>query len=1435
MMKSEPIAIVGMSCLFPGSSRLDTFWRSMQEGRAHFREVPLDRWNHRAFYSADRRSTATTYARKIAYLDDIRSFGPEQYDMPSRRAYPMDPQQRLFLDQTRLALDDAGYRGRQLPPATGVYVGASAAEYRDVVAGGIRARQIFGGEWGISPSLAPGAAAGAVRNIAPIQKYSMVGVLSNMIACNVSAAFDLRGPASVIDAACSSALLAVHEAVLHLRAGVCDAAIVGGAYTICTPDLLVGFGRIGALSESDVCRPFDQQADGFVLGEGVGVVVLKRLEDAVRDQDHVWAVVAGVGLSNDGRGEGPMTPRLSGQVDALARAYRDADVPPHTVGYIEAHGTATPVSDLTEIRALKENARTNGEGPIRCAVASVKGNVGHTLAASGIAGLIRATLAINHKIIPPQAGLRSVRAELGLEGSGFHIPTMPQVFEAGRGLPRRAGVNAFGIGGTNVHVVLEEQLETPGRNSKITVAVPNDPQLFVISAATPDLLATHLTDLIEAVKAAATPLQDLAYALTVGRRREHACVTFVAGSPTQLIAMLEGSITAIDGIPTEGVFYVPAPLPEPQRSVAFLFPEKADSWSQDDVQIARRFPAFRARFDAIRSTVGELLESPSPSDFHSPTTAAKRASAEGNGARPRDDRRNFAAAQLALVDLLADFGLRPDAALGCGSGELVALKVGGILEEQPMLHLLARLHSDLHSSPSADAHYTFQAGAEELQFSTSRVPVISSFTAAPYPDDPDVVWRILGPAGSEVFDLAEGIRSLRGMGVNVFVQFGSGSSPDATSEIFPSAGAASLDLITLLDAHAEPSAALLRALGKLIALGIPLELSSLFVGARMASLPGAPVPTRPYWVVAETNGSTHTEASAATIDEGLRESFSALPEMESALEEGIATGGAGQSENGVRPKILALISQLTGRSVDSLQPDLHLDADLGFDSLMRLDFYEGLLSTIPEARALPESFLSEETTIKTLIRGVSAAAGSSAPGSRLRFLKPEIQRSGVIPLGDKAPVPGSVATIDARNWRIEEFPEVKALQERFETVRRNGTVDPYFSVHEGVTNESSIIAGREYLNFSSYNYLGLSGDPGVTAAAIEALTRYGTSVSASRLVSGEKPLHRELEREIADFLGCEDAVAMVSGHATNVSVIGHLLGPDDLVFPDSLAHDSILTGIRLSGAKRHPFPHNDPDALDQILRRTRHTGRRALIAIEGVYSMDGDIAPLARIVELKRRHKALLLVDEAHSLGVLGRTGRGIAEQSGVSRGDVDLWMGTLSKSLASCGGYIAGSRELIRYLKYSNPGFVFSVGISPANTAAALAALRKLRATPALVATLQERSRMFLDLCRAQGIDTGLSTGTAIVPCILGNSWDSLRLSSALAARGINVQPILHPAVEERLARLRFFVTARHTPEQIRTAAVTLAEELAKIDGKYISSRSPVKSHRKIAAGLGG
>jgi 8-amino-7-oxononanoate synthase len=392
---------------------------------------------------------------------------------------------------------------------------------------------------------------------------------------------------------------------------------------------------------------------------------------------------------------------------------------------------------------------------------------------------------------------------------------------------------------------------------------------------------------------------------------------------------------------------------------------------------------------------------------------------------------------------------------------------------------------------------------------------------------------------------------------------------------------------------------------------------------------------------------------------------------------------------------------------------------------------------------------------------------------------------------------------------LENFREIRMIREAAEFL---GIADPFFRVHEGVAGAETIIGNRTYINFASYNYIGLNGHPDIVDAAKSAIDRYGTSVSASRPVSGERPVHQDLEHALARIHGTEDCVALVGGHSTNVTVIGHLLGRDDVIVHDALIHNSIVQGAMLSGARRVPFPHLDHEAADRLLRQARPRSRHALLVIEGHYSMDGDIPDLPAFIAAARRNRAWLMVDEAHALGVLGPRGFGTADRFGIDPGEVDIWMGTLSKSLVSCGGYIAGSKELVDYLKLVAPGFVFSVGMAPPMAAAALAAVELLEREPERVRRVNERAALFLRLAREGGLDVGGSIGASIVPVVTGSSIRAGRLAQALFSRGVNVQPILYPAVPERAARLRFFLTASHTEEQIRDTVAILLEESGRV-----------------------
>ncbi len=489
--------------------------------------------------------------------------------------------------------------------------------------------------------------------------------------------------------------------------------------------------------------------------------------------------------------------------------------------------------------------------------------------------------------------------------------------------------------------------------------------------------------------------------------------------------------------------------------------------------------------------------------------------------------------------------------------------------------------------------------------------------------------------------------------------------------------------------------------------------------------------------------------------------------------------------------VLAVICQhahaMSGMPLASLSAQTQL-AGLGLDSLKRMELLAVLEKTF--AGHLPDSHIAQAQTLGDLALAVQRhLVDRPKDGTLTREVPPQ-------------------------HYDIAQFPEYAQLKRQEAMLIGVAGQVPYFRVDQGNSTTPGIanIQGRQLVNFCVYDYLGMAADPHVAKAATDAILRYGVSAGASRLVAGHKQVHEDLESGLAKFLGTSAAITFVSGHATNVTAIGHLLSPGDLIAHDMLAHNSIIQGAKLSGATVRAFAHNDWQALDAFLEHERHRYRRVLIAIEGVYSMDGDWPDLPKFIELKKKHKALLLVDEAHSLGTLGVTGRGIGEHFGVHRPDVDLWMGTLSKSLSACGGYIAGSSELVEYMRYTAPGFIYSVGLSPPVAAAALAALEVIQEQPQRVARLRELSQLFLECAKAAGLNTGLASGSPVVPVIVGNSVKCLKLSQALFDRGVNVQPILHPAVSEAAARLRFFITTNHSPEQIRAAVLATSEELARL-----------------------
>ncbi|MFE5622755.1 type I polyketide synthase [Streptomyces virginiae] len=1519
------IAIVGLGCRFPGARDVRAYWKLLMSGERQFSAVPAERWNHEPFHEPGNPSAPhAAYTDQVSFLDDVDRFDALHYGVPPARARAMDPQHRLMLDVTREALDDAGLgRGDFDRENTGVFCAMSVSDYKDVMTAPIRAialadqaRRSATDDTGVLEAVREHAG-----RLGTVQPFSLPGSLLNMAAGTVSRQFDLGGPSFAVDAACSGSLVALDQAVAQLRQGGCRIAVVGGVYVNLTPDSLIGFSTLRALSATGMCRPFDAEADGFVLGEGAGAVVVRPLVDALAAGDRVYAVIKGVGSANDGASPGPLAPAPEGQLRALRRAYDDAGVPPSSVGFLEAHGTATRSGDRAEIEALRR-LRTEwpDDDPSLCYLGAGKALIGHSLAAAGMAGLIKTALVVHHRTIVPQPGT-TPHPDLGISAAGLRFADTARPWPRTGG-PRRAAVSSFGFGGTNVHVVLEAApapapaptpSPAPAPAPSPAAGAGSTPQVLLLSAGDTELLDLHIGDVLDAVeRAPRTPVGALAHTLG-GRAPLKARLAIVARDTDEFVRRLTRARARLAdgalGDLGEGAFAEDAPLPAERRRIAFVFPGQGSQRPGMMRDLYEGFAGFRAAFDAL----GSVARGDAGLDL---------AGLLYGGGDEEELRRRLAGTevcqpllgtvQIAATRLLADCGVTPDLALGHSAGEFAAAAAAGALSGEETVRLLVRrgealrraesglrgamiaLQTDketcrqlvvgiddvwpacfnqprqvvvsgtpqglaalrracaeagvvtaeldvsnaFHSPRLACAEEAVRADLAGRRVSAPALPFVSSVNAE-LCADPGELRELWARHASVPVRFDDAVRASYDAGARLFLQVsGGGSLLDPVRRNL--ADRAGVHVVAASGTAPDGARGFVRALARLAVLGVPVDPRVLVPAddRRLLDLPVARLAAQPYWAGRTTPSKEAPADPVLHPMDDLRQMVRRQADLMSRLcaaepapspagptaapepaapdaEPAPAAGNTGA----VTQDVLAHIARISAFPVGHLRHEQLLVDDLGFDSLMLTDLFTALKRQWP--RWTFDEGAADRPTVGGIAAAVAGATGDPAPGA-----VPEQRAAGDVPTGPAAPEPvpepapepvpepgADPAALPEQDTRIDRFPEVTAHGERVGALRGTGLSNPYFVVHEGALTDTTVVDGRRLLSFSGYNYLGMATHPRVSEAAREAIETYGTSVSASRLLSGSRPLHLELEAGLADLLGCEASVTLANGHATNVTVIGHLLGPGDLVVHDSLAHDSILQGCRLSGATRRPFPHNDAAALDALLRQVRHQYRRVLVVVEGVYSMDGDIADLPALVEAKRRHGALLMVDEAHSLGTTGATGAGVGEHFGIDRRAVDLWSGTLSKALAGCGGYVAANRPVVEYLRYTAPGFVYSAGMTPADTAACLASLRLLRDEPERVARLAENAALFVRLAREAGVDTGDSRGTPVVPCIVGDSLKALRLAESLFRRGISVNPILHPAVPEEMARLRFFVTRDHTSGQIRHTVAALAQELSGLD----------------------
>ncbi|HXN55795.1 MAG TPA: SDR family NAD(P)-dependent oxidoreductase, partial [Myxococcales bacterium] len=748
------IAIIGLGCRFPGARDPLGFWNLVRDGRVTFRAVPPSRWDHSAFYDAALRLPDKTYVERGAYLDDddLVEFGALHFGIAPRRVQVTDPQHRLLLETVRCALQDAGYETRAWDRRrAGVFVGASVSEYKELLTARVRATQVFGGQFGRKAlgSDSEELLQALTQDVVPMRAFSIAGNLLNMAAATVAQQYDLGGPAFSIDAACSSALVATQQAIVNLRGGQIDLAIAGGVYLNLLPDNLVGFARIGAISRSGECRPFDAKADGFIMGEGVGAVILKRREDAERDGDRIYALIRGAGCNNDGRSEGPMTPRQGGQLEALRLAYQDAGIPAHTVGYVEAHGTATTVGDMVEVAALREKFVEDGwdaAAGAGTALGSVKANIGHTMSAAGIAGLLKATLALHYRTLPPQPSIEEENPRLALAAQGssegpFYLPRTPLAWEPRDGAPLRAAVSSFGFGGTNAHLVLEEaprpargrQLRPAG--APVARAAPSwsRAELFVLGGPRSSVAARAARELLSALPSLereGTTLAGIAFSLSQ-RNHGDARLAVVASSFAQLGERLAAAADALEaraaGHPADlatppvsgptqlgpGIAFAQGPFEPDARGIALLFPGQGAQRVGLLREAYEEIPAFRERLDQLDDALGSGLHAALGGTLRSflypdlplrdgEVDPAALAAAEERLTETQVCQPAMAAVGIALHALLTRMGLVPAAVLGHSLGEFAAAAAAGILSGEECVRLVARRGLAMVALPLAD-------------------------------------------------------------------------------------------------------------------------------------------------------------------------------------------------------------------------------------------------------------------------------------------------------------------------------------------------------------------------------------------------------------------------------------------------------------------------------------------------------------------------------------------------------------------------------------------------------------------------------------------------------------------------------------------------------------------------------------------------------------
>ena len=659
-----PIAIIGIGCRFPGGRNPKTFWEFLSKGGDAISEIPLERWNNQQFYDPIG-TTGTINTRWGGFLDKIDQFEPEFFQISPREAEHLDPQQRLLLEVSWEALENAGIVPHQLKKSlTGVFVGISHGDYQRLIE----------------------------RNLSNINAYSGTGTGFCIAANRLSYLLDLKGPSLSVDTACSSSLVALHLACQSLNVHESNVCLVGGVNLILSPETTIAFSQAKMMASDGRCKTFDASANGYVRGEGCGVVILKRLEDALTDGDTIQAIIRGTAINQDGLTNGLTAPNSLSQQAVIRQALENAEVLPSDLTYVETHGTGTVLGDPIEIKALKAVLMEGRSQNQPCWFGSVKTNIGHLESAAGMASLIKVILSLQHQQIPPHLHLKQLNPYISFADTPFSIPTQLQTWQTNH-QTRFAGVSSFGFGGTNAHLILEE---APQQITEHKLSRPW--HLFTLSAKSEQALQDLVKSYLEYLSEPSINLADLCFTVNTGRTHFNHRLAVLTQSIQQLQQQLEAYLRK-EQLPK--VFYSEITR-QKNPKIAFLFTGQGSQYWGMARQLYETNFIFKRTFDQCDQILKPYLEQSLKDVLY--TSNELQLIHQTRYTQPA-----LFTIEYALCQVWQAWGIKPTAVMGHSVGEYVAATVAGVFSLEDGLKLITQRASLVQNLPIIGAMLAIMA------------------------------------------------------------------------------------------------------------------------------------------------------------------------------------------------------------------------------------------------------------------------------------------------------------------------------------------------------------------------------------------------------------------------------------------------------------------------------------------------------------------------------------------------------------------------------------------------------------------------------------------------------------------------------------------------------------------------------------------------------